>query len=51
MCHCKQLIPPFAKTASFYNSFLVSSASCGRASLITGMEYGMEGGMENGMEW
>ena len=27
VCHCKQLIPPFAKTTSFYNSFFfVSSA-------------------------
>ena len=25
-CHCKQLIPPFAKTSSFYNSLFVSSA-------------------------
>ena len=26
VCRCKQLIPPFAKTASFYNSLFVSSA-------------------------
>ena len=26
-CHCKQLIPPFAKTSSFYNSLFVSSAT------------------------
>ena len=25
-CHCKDLVPPFVKTTSFYNSFFVNSA-------------------------
>jgi len=26
VCHCKQLVVPFAKTSAFYNSFFISSA-------------------------
>ena len=26
VCHCKQLVVPFAKTSVFYNSFFISSA-------------------------
>ena len=26
VCHCKQLVVPFAKTSAFYNSFFINSA-------------------------